>query len=134
MAAFAKIMRRQRVYLGDPRHGSHKGGTDGASRSHEIAILHRLPYKLLGYDIHHRIAVSDYGIKFSFKSCRNYFRKFLSVKFMRSFIAYSPKGLVRIRYDGRAFVGACGRDPLAHIRYHVRIFDHDLIRFVRAEI
>ena len=49
----------ERINLCDTGHRCHKGRADGATRTHQISVLIRLPHKFLGYYVHYGKSVTD---------------------------------------------------------------------------
>ena len=88
MALFAVIVRAQRIYLRDSRHGGNKGGTYRSSGSHKITVRIGFPYQFLCDDIHNCIAIGNNGVKLFLQALRHLDRKILTVHFMGFPVTY----------------------------------------------
>ncbi len=70
MAGGTDIVRPQRIYLRNSRHGSNEGGTYRTTGTYQIAVIVGFPHQLLGNDVHHRESVGDDGIQFPLQPLR----------------------------------------------------------------
>ena len=134
MARLAVVMRAQRVYLRDSRHRRNERGTDGTTRSYEVAVLVRLPHQFLCDDVHNGVSVGNNGVQLSLEARGNDLRQLLAVDFMRAVVTDSPQCLVGILDDRREFSGTDRGDFLDKVGDFARIGDDDLLRFLTSEI
>ncbi len=127
-------MRAQRVYLRDSRHRRNERGTEGTTRSYEVAVLVRLPHQFLCDDVHNGVSVGNNGVQLSLEARGNDLRQLLAVDFMRAVVADSPQCLVGILDDRREFSGTDSGDFLDKVGDFARIGDDYLLRFLTSEI
>ena len=126
LVILAQIMRRQRIYLCNPRHRSRKGGSDRTAGPHQIAVLVALPYQLLGDDVHHRIAVADDGVQLPVQALLHDIRKLIPVDLVSPPVTDLPEHFIRVFDHRREFSRPDGADLLNGIADFPGIVDHDL--------
>ena len=61
VTGWTNIVRGQRIYFCNPRHGCYKGGTYRTPRTNQVTIRIGFPYQFLGNDIHYGETVADDG-------------------------------------------------------------------------
>ena len=72
-------MSRQRIDLGDARHGRREGRSDGTSRADQIAGFHGLVHQHLRRPVHDGVTVVDDGVEFFIQSGADHIRQRRSV-------------------------------------------------------
>ena len=134
MAFTAVIVGTQRIDLGDARHCGHKGASHGSPGSHQIAVLHGLPYQLLRNNIHHRKSVGDNGMQLLFQPGLHDSGKLRSIYLMSLVIADLRQSLVAVFDNRRTFIRPHRRDSLYHIRYQIGVFHYYFICLIASQV
>ena len=122
----AKIVRRQRVDLGNSCHGGHKRGADRATGADLIAFLVGTLNQLLGNHVQHRKAVLGDGIQLTVQALFHKFRQRIAVHFLGTRGCNTDQILLRAGDAGRECPLGDGPDIFHAVRNFARVFDDDL--------
>ena len=98
------IVRTQRIYFRNSRHGSNERGTYRSTGAYQITVIIRFPHQLLGNDVHHGESISDDGLQFPLQTLRYHFRQIISVNLVGFVVTDLTQRLVRIWNDRRALI------------------------------
>ena len=98
------IVRTQRIYFRNSRHGSNERGTYRSTGAYQIAVIIGFPHQLLGNDVHHGESISDDGLQFPLQTLRYHFRQIISVNLVGFVVTDLTQRLVRIWNDRRALI------------------------------
>ena len=129
-----EVMRMQGVDLRDAGHVGDKGRPDRSARPDQIPVRHRLPYQLLGNDVHDGKSIGDDGVQLLLQAVLHHLRKVVAVDLMCPVVADLRQHFIRVRDDGRTLVRPDRRELLHHVRNPVGVCDDDLVRLLLPQI
>lgn len=97
LAFRAAPVRRQRVDLGDTRHGRDERGTDGTTRTDEVAVVVGFLDETLRDEVQHGESVCDNRLELLFESVFDDFRQVLAVHLAGLFVGHLADFVVGAR-------------------------------------